>query len=88
MHTVTEIFAAPSTKAEKLFWLPEYIRLARTVYSGYTRDGELSERHRHVNSCAARWNISRRCALAILTGEGSFEVTDKNVIITRPVVEA
>ena len=88
MHTITETFAAPSTKAERLFWLPEYIRLARSVYSGYTRDGELAERHRHVDSCAARWNISRRCALAILTGEGSFEITDKNVIITRPVVEA
>lgn len=88
MHTITEIFVAPSTKAGRLFWLPEYIRLARSVYSGYTRDGELSERHRHVDSCASRWNISRRCALAILTGEGSFEVTDKNVIITRPVLEA
>ncbi len=88
MHTITEIFAAPSTKAEKLFFLPEYIRLAKSVYSGYTRDGELSERHRHVDNCAARWNVSRRCALTILTGEGSFEVTDKNIIITRPVVEA
>lgn len=88
MHTITEIFTAPSTKAGRLFWLPEYIRLAKSVYSGYTRDGELSERHRHVDSCASRWNISRRCALAILTGEGSFEVTDKSIIITRPVLEA
>lgn len=87
MHTITETFPAPSTKAERLFWLPEYIRLAKSVYSGYTRDGETSERHRYTGNCASRWGISRRCAVAILTGEAAFEITDKNVIITRPVVE-
>jgi hypothetical protein len=88
MHVITEIFTAPSTKAEKLFWLPQYIRLAKSVYDGYTRDGETSERHRYTGNCASRWGISRRCATAILTGEGSFEITDKGIIITRPVLEA
>lgn len=88
MHTITEIFAAPSTKTEKLFWLPEYVRLAQSVYQTYTSTGETSERHRHVGNCASRWGISRRCAQAILTGEGNFKVSDDNVIITRPVVEA
>ena len=88
MHTITETFAAPSTKAEKLFWLPEYIRLAKSVYDTYTDTGETSEQHRHIGNCASRWGISRRCAHAILTGEGDFKVTDQNIIITRPVVEA
>ena len=88
MHIITETFPAPSTKAEKLFWLSAYIRLSKAVYDTYTRDGETSERHRHVSNCASRWGITQRCAIAILTGEGSFEVTDKNIIITRPVVEA
>ena len=88
MHTITEIFTAPSTKAGRLFWLPEYVRLAKSVYDTYTRDGETSERSRHVGNCAARWGISRRCALAILTDEASFTVGDQHITITRPVVEA
>lgn len=88
MHTITEIFTAPSTKAGRLFWLPEYVRLAKSVYDTYTGTGETSERHRHVGNCASRWGISRRCADAILTGEGDFKVSDDSIIITRPVVEA
>lgn len=88
MHTITEIFTAPSTKAGKLFWLPEYVRLAKSVYDTYTDTGETSERHRHVGNCASRWGISRRCAQAILTGEATFTVGDQHITITRPVVEA
>ena len=88
MHTITEIFTAPSTKADQLFWRPAHIDLARSIHKKYTRDGDLSGHRRYVDRCAARWGISRRCAHAILTGEGTFEITDKNIIITRPVVEA
>ena len=88
MHAIVETFPAPSTKAARLFWLPEYIKLAKSVYDTFTRDGETSERHRHVSNCAARWGISHRCALAILTNEGTFHVGDRHIVITRPVVEA
>ena len=88
MHTITEIFTAPSTKAGRLFWLPEYVRLAKSVYDTYTDTGETSERHRHVSNCASRWGITQRCAIAILTGVGNYEINDNTITITRPVVEA
>lgn len=88
MQTITESFAAPSTKAGKLFWLPEYIRLSKAVYDTYTRDGETSERDRHVGNCSARWGVTRRVALAILTGEATIKVGDTHIVVTRPVVEA
>ena len=87
MRTIIETFPLPSTKAVRLFWLPEYIRLSKSVYDTYTRDGETSERHRHVGNCASRWGITRRCAQAILTNEATIEVGDKQVTITRPVTE-
>lgn len=83
MHTITEIFTAPSTKAGRLFWLPEYIRLAKSVYDTYTRDGETSERHRHIGNCASRWGISRKCAEALLEGTATYELSDNAVTVTR-----
>ena len=88
MHTITEIFAAPSTKAGKLFWLPEYVRLSKAVYNTYTNTGETSERSRHIGNCASRWGVTHRCAQAILTGEATVNVGDQHITITRPVVEA
>jgi len=85
--TITETFRAPSTKAGRLFWLPEYIRLSRDVYNNYTRTGELSERNRHVSNCAARWGITNSCAIAIITGEAQFDLGDLLITVTRNVTE-
>jgi hypothetical protein len=84
---IIETFPAPSTKAGRLFWLPEYIRLSKSVYDTYSRTGEPSERSRHLSNCAARWGITRRCAEAIITGAAQYIVDDLFITITRPVVE-
>jgi hypothetical protein len=85
--TFTEIFPAPQTKAGGLFWLPCYVRLAQEVYSGYVRAGEDYEREHHVRSCAMRWGITRRCSLALLTGEATYDLNDDTVTVTRTIVE-
>ena len=87
MH-ITEIFLAPETKAAKLYWLPGYLKLAKTIYNGYTSCGETYERNRHVANCAARWGVTRCCAEAILTDAAKVQIDDINITITRPVVEA
>jgi hypothetical protein len=84
---IIETFVAPSTKAGRLYWLPEYIRLSRDVYDNYTRTGETSERTRHISNCAARWGITRRCAEAIITKEAQFDVGDLFITVTRDITE-
>jgi len=84
---IIETFAAPSTKAGRLYWLPEYIRLSRDVYDNYTRTGETSERTRHISNCASRWGITRRCAEAIITKEAQFDVGDLFITVTRDITE-
>jgi hypothetical protein len=84
---IIETFAAPSTKAGRLYWLPEYIRLSRDVYDNYTRTGETSERTRHISNCASRWGITRRCAEAIITKEARFDVGDLFITVTRDITE-
>lgn len=86
MH-ITEIFLVPDTKAGKLFWLPEYIRLSKSVYDTYTRTGETSERSRHVGNCASRWGVTRTCAEAILAGAANIQIDDVNITITREITE-
>lgn len=85
--TLTETFPAPTTAAGRLYWLPCYVRLARAVYDTYMRSHEDHEREQHIQSCAARWGITRRCALALLTGEATYELTDDTVTLTRTIVE-
>lgn len=85
--TITETFPAPVTKAGELFWLPCYINLSRAVYDGYVRNDESYELAKHIQNCATRWGITRRCALALLTGEASYEVTPEHITITRIVEE-
>lgn len=84
---IIETFAAPSTKAGRLYWLPEYIRLSRDVYDNYTRTGELSERVRHISNCAARWGITRQCAAAIINKTATFTVDDLFITVTRTIPE-
>lgn len=84
---IIETFVAPSTKAGRLYWLPEYIRLSRDVYDTYTRTGENSERTRHISNCASRWGITRRCAEAIITKEAQFDVGDLFITVTRDITE-
>jgi hypothetical protein len=86
MHIV-ETFPAPTTKAGRLFWLPEYIRLSKSVYDTYSKTGETSERARHLSNCAARWGITRRCAEAIITDNAQYIVDDLFITVTRPIVE-
>jgi hypothetical protein len=84
---IVETFPAPTTKAGKLFWLPQYVRLSKAVYDTYRKTGETSEQTRHVSNCAARWGITRRCAEAIITGEAQFDVGNLLITVTRPVTE-
>ena len=84
---ITEIFPLSPSKAERLFWTPGYVSLSQEVALTYRDTGETSELVRHTSNCASRWGISRRCARAILNGEGTYNLTDDSVIITRPVVE-
>ena len=85
--TITETFPAPQTKAGGLFWLPNYVRLAQEVYKGYTLSGDDYEREHFVRSCATRWGITRRCSLALLTGEATYDLNPETVTITRTIVE-
>lgn len=85
--TFTETFPSPLTKSGELFWLPAYISLSRAVYDTYSRFGEIYEREQHINNCATRWGISRRCAEELLTGEATYEVTPDHIIITRTIKE-
>ena len=85
--TLTETFPAPKTAAGRLFWLPCYIRLAQEVYRVYVRSHEDYEREHHVRSCATRWGVTRRAALALLTGEATYDLTDDTVTLTRTIVE-
>jgi hypothetical protein len=84
---IIETFPAPGTKAGRLFWLPEYVRLSKGVYDTYRNTGELSEATRHVSNCAARWGVTKRVAEAILTGEGTYDMTDEIVTVTRTLNE-
>lgn len=85
---VIETFSAPTTKAGRLFWLPEYVRLSKSVYDTYSKTGETSERSRHVSNCAARWGVTRRCAENIITGSAQYIVDDLFITVTTPVTEA
>lgn len=84
---ISETFGLPDTKSSRLFWTPGYMSLSRMVYDNYTRQGETYERDRLVKNCASRWNISRRCSEAILTGEATYTLSDDTVTIVRPVME-
>lgn len=84
---ITEIFQLVPSKAARLFWTPGYVSLSKTVYDNYTRQGETYERDRLIKNCASRWNISRRCSEAILTGEATYTLSDDTVTIVRPVME-
>lgn len=84
---ITETFPAPETKAGKLFWLPAYVRLSRSVYDTYTKTGEFSERARHISNCASRWGVSRACAEALLQDTAKFETNDETVTIIRTIPE-
>lgn len=84
---ITEIFPLSPSKADRLFWTSGYVALSQAVCDTYTKHNETVELARFTNNCASRWGISRRCAQAILNGEGTYSLTDDSVIITRPVVE-
>lgn len=84
---IVETFPAPATKAGALFWLPQYVSLARSVYHTYTATGEAGQRALHITNCAARWGITRRCAEALLTSEATYEVSPEHITITRTVQE-
>lgn len=84
---ITEIFPLSPSKADRLFWTPGYVALSQEVCENYNLTHETAELARFTSNCASRWGISRRCARAILNGEGTYNLTDDSVIITRPVVE-
>ena len=83
---IVETFKLAPTKAARLFWTPGYVGLSQAAYVTYTNLGETVERARHVRNCADKWGISRRCAEAILTGEGTYALSDDSVTITRPAI--
>ena len=84
---IIETFPPPATKADKLFWLPAYVRLSQSIWDTYSRTGETSERSRHLSNCASRWGVTRACAEAIITGRATINVTDDAVTVTRKVSE-
>ncbi len=84
---ITETFPAPLSKASKLFWLPNYVRLSQEVYRRYRDTGELSEATRQVSNCAARWGVTKRVSEALLNGEATYEMDDKIVTVIRTVSE-
>lgn len=85
--TITETFPAPTTTAGEICWLPNYISLSRAIYASYAFSLRTKEINSFVDKSALRWGITRRCALAMLTGEATYEITPENIIITRTVVE-
>lgn len=83
---IIETFKIPNTKLARLFWKGGYVGLSKSAYLTYSDLGETVERARHVRNCADKWGISRRCAEAILTGEGTYALSDDSVTITRPAI--
>ncbi len=83
---IIETFKIPNTKQARLFWKGGYVGLSQAAYITYSNLGETVERARHVRNCADKWGISRRCAEAILTGEGTYALSDDSVTITRPAI--
>lgn len=84
---ITETFAAPDTKAARLFWLPAYIALSREVYRGFMASGETYEAKRFLGNCSARWGITKACAESLLKGEAVYSINDDTVTVTRNVPE-
>ncbi len=83
---IIETFQLPDTKQRRLFWKSGYVGLSQAAYITYSDLEETVERARHVRNCADKWGISRRCAEAILTGEGTYALSDDSVTITRPAI--
>ena len=83
---IIETFKIPNTKQARLFWKGGYVALSKSAYLTYSDLGETVERARHVRNCADKWGISRRAAEAILTGEGTYALSDDSVTITRPAI--
>lgn len=86
MHVI-ETFAAPETKAGRLFWLPAYVALSREVYRGFIATGETYEAMRFIGNCSARWGITKPCAEALLKGEAIYAINDDTVTVTRTIPE-